>query len=505
MSGNAADRRVLFNESALKVAAILKDMSETDAGASVPLRLHNTLRRQKEAFVPRDPQRVTLYVCGPTVYNYVHIGNARPVVVFDVLYRLLSRHYPQVVYARNITDIDDKINAAAQAAGEPIRVLAERYAVAYREDMAALNALPPTIEPWATDHVPQMITLAQRLIERGHAYAAEGHVLFHVPSLDDYGKLSGRRRDEMIAGARVEVAPFKRDPADFVLWKPSSGSQPGWDSPWGFGRPGWHIECTAMILTHLGHSIDIHGGGQDLIFPHHENEIAQGEGAYGGEYCRYWVHNGYVTVDGEKMSKSLGNFHTVRDLLKHYPGEVIRYALLAGHYRKPLDFSLAALDQARVALDRLYGSLLPHENRPPPISRARAHDVEAALADDLNTPLALARLHETAAALRKSTDPAQQEQLADTLRDGAELLGLLQQLPSQWRQCAHETDGAPDVEHIEALIAARSAARASRDFARADALRQELNALGIGIEDSSAGTSWHRLGASANERRRDSA
>ncbi len=467
--------------------------SDVDPAPAPPLRLHNTLRRRKEQFVPRDPQRVTLYVCGPTVYNFVHIGNARPVVVFDVLYRLLSRHYPHVVYARNITDIDDKINAAAHALGEPIRVLAERFAAAYREDMAALNALAPDVEPWATDHVPQMVSLAQQLIDRGHAYVAEGHVLFHVPSLADYGKLSGRRRDEMIAGARVEVAPFKRDPADFVLWKPSTADQPGWESPWGVGRPGWHIECTAMIHAHLGHSIDIHGGGQDLIFPHHENEIAQGEGAYGGEYCRYWVHNGYVTVDGEKMSKSLGNFHTVRDLLQRYPGEVIRYALLAGHYRKPLDFSLGALDQARAALDRLYASLLGYDDRPHRPKGARARDIEAALADDLNTPLALARLHETAAALRKCTDPEQQDELLEMLRDGAELLGLLQRSPIQWRQQAHETNDAPCVERIEALIADRSEARAVRDFARADALRRELITLGIGIEDSTARTTWYRL------------
>ena len=459
------------------------------------IRLHNTLTRQKDVFTPADPQRVTMYVCGPTVYNYVHIGNARPVVVFDVLYRLLSRHYPQVIYARNITDVDDKINTAAAANGETIRALAERYAGAYREDMAQLNALPPTIEPWATEHIPQMIVLIERLIERGHAYVAEGHVLFHVPSMADYGKLSGRNREDMIAGARVEVAPYKRDPADFVLWKPSTVALPGWDSPWGFGRPGWHIECTAMINTHLGSSIDIHGGGQDLIFPHHENEIAQGEGANGGQYCRYWLHNGYVTVDGEKMSKSLGNFRTVRDLLKHYPGEVIRYALLAGHYRKPLDFSLTALDQARAALDRLYGSL-PTTNAPP--STARAEAVEAALADDLNTPLALACMHETATALRKCTDPDEQSRLLAMLRDGADLLGLLQQSPTNWRQRGGMGDAlaaGPTKATIEQLIAARQAARAARDFARADALRQELVALGIGIEDSAAGTTWHRLHA----------
>ena len=459
------------------------------------IRLHNTLSRQKEVFTPADPQRVTMYVCGPTVYNYVHIGNARPVVVFDVLYRLLSRHFPQVVYARNITDVDDKINTAAAANGEAIRVLAERFAAAYRADMAQLNALAPSIEPWATDHVPQMIALIERLIERGHAYAAEGHVLFHVPSLPDYGKLSGRNRDDMIAGARVEVAPYKRDPADFVLWKPSTATQPGWESPWGFGRPGWHIECTAMINTHLGPSIDIHGGGQDLIFPHHENEIAQGEGANGGQYCRYWLHNGYVTVDGEKMSKSLGNFRTVRDLLQHYPGEVIRYALLAGHYRKPLDFSLTALDQARAALDRLYGSLPPTENARPKVG---AEAIEAALADDLNTPLALACLHETASALRKCNDPDEQSRLLATLRDGADLLGLLQQDPAHWRQqgsLGQGQAGGPTPEKIDSLIAARQAARAARDFARADALRQELAALGIGIEDSATGTTWHRLHA----------
>ena len=461
------------------------------------IRLHNTLTRQKDVFTPADPQRVTMYVCGPTVYNYVHIGNARPVVVFDVLYRLLSRHYPQVIYARNITDVDDKINAAAATNGETIRALAERYAGAYREDMAQLNALPPTIEPWATEHIPQMIVLIERLIERGHAYVAEGHVLFHVPSMADYGKLSGRNREDMIAGARVEVAPYKRDPADFVLWKPSTVALPGWESPWGFGRPGWHIECTAMINTHLGPSIDIHGGGQDLIFPHHENEIAQGEGANGRQYCRYWLHNGYVTVDGEKMSKSLGNFRTVRDLLQHYPGEVIRYALLAGHYRKPLDFSLTALDQARAALDRLYGSL-PTTDAPQATARAQA--VEAALADDLNTPLALACLHETATALRKCTAPDEQSRLLATLRDGADLLGLLEQSPTTWRQQGGMGDAlaaGPTVETIEHLIAARQAARAARDFARADALRQELVALGIGIEDSAAGTTWHRLHAEA--------
>jgi len=457
--------------------------------------LFDTLSRAKRLFSPADPGRVTMYVCGPTVYNYVHVGNARPAVVFDVLYRLLARRHPRVDYARNITDVDDKINAAAAARGEPIRVLAERFAAAYRDDMAQLNVLAPTFEPYATDHVPQMIALIERLVERERAYVAMGHVLFHVAAFPGYGKLSGRRREDMIAGARVEVAPYKRDPADFVLWKPAPAGQPGWDSPWGIGRPGWHIECTAMINTHLGPSIDIHGGGQDLIFPHHENEIAQGEGAHGGQYCRYWLHNGHVTVDGEKMSKSLGNFRTVRDLLRNYPGETIRYALLAGHYRKPLDFSLAALEQAQAALDRLYGCLQPYADRPRTAQTMPDSGIAAALADDLNTPLALAHLHEAATALRRSVDAEEQSRLLGQLRDGAELLGLLQQHPTHWRQQARAEDSAPTVAAVEQLIAARRQARADRDFVRADALRRQLLALGIGIEDGPAGTTWHRLHA----------
>ena len=454
------------------------------------VRLYDTLARERRDFVPAQPDRVTMYVCGPTVYNYVHIGNARPAVVFDVLARLLRRRYPKVVYVSNITDIDDKINAAAAAADEPIRQLAERYAQAYREDMAQLNVLPPDIAPFATDHVGGMIELAARLIERRHAYVAEGHVLFHVPSLSDYGKLSGRKRDEMIAGARVEIAPYKRDPADFVLWKPSPPELPGWNSPWGRGRPGWHIECTAMIHAHLGHGIDIHGGGQDLIFPHHENEIAQGEGAFGDTYCHYWLHNGHVTVNGEKMSKSLGNFQTVRKLLAQYPGEVLRYALLSGHYRKPLDFSHRALAQARAALDRLYGSVLPLEGRPPPTQRC-ARIVEEALTDDLNTPLALTRLHEIAAALRGSKTPEESNRLHAELLDGASMLGLLRHSPNQWRTglAVHRDEPTK----IDALIAERSAARSRRDFTRADAIRHELLAAGIGLEDDPDGTRWYRL------------
>lgn len=479
--------------------------------------LHDTLTQDKRRFEPLDPARVTMYVCGPTVYNYIHIGNARPVVVFDTLFRLLRLCYPQVVYARNITDIDDKINAAAQAEGVPIRELAERYARAFHEDIAQLNALPPTVEPYATDHIPQIIALIERLIARGHAYVAEEHVLFHVPSDPHYGILSKRKRDELIAGARVEPAPYKRDPADFVLWKPSPPELPGWDSPWGRGRPGWHIECTAMIETHLGQTIDIHGGGQDLIFPHHENEIAQGTCAHGGlTYARYWVHNGYLTIHGEKMSKSLGNFRTVRELLARYPGEVLRYALLSGHYRKPLDFTPELLEQSLHALDRLYTTLaltesvpaapldpqaaaerlgLSPERRAALVPEALPHglgaapEFVAALADDLNTPQALALLHETAALLRKDPSPERKREFLAA----AELLGLLADTPQSWRQrLPAQGEETLSEERIEALIAERTAARRARDFARADAIRDELKRAGIQIEDTPSGTVWRR-------------
>jgi cysteinyl-tRNA synthetase len=459
--------------------------------------LHNSLSRKKEQFIPADPARVTMYVCGPTVYNFVHIGNARPVIIFDVLFRLLSQHFPKVIYARNITDVDDKINAAALALNQPIRSLAEFFAQAFHDDIAQLNAKPPSIEPWATDHIAQMITLIKRLIERGYAYEASGHVLFHVPSKPDYGKLSGRRRDDMIAGARVEVAPFKKDAADFVLWKPSTPHQPGWESPWGIGRPGWHIECTAMINTHLGQSIDIHGGGQDLIFPHHENEIAQGEGAYDGQYVRYWLHNGYITVNGQKMSKSLGNFHTVRDLLRQFPGEAIRYALLSGHYRQPLDFSLAALAKAKTALDRLYANLPAdwHELTIRPDNTRAIHTV---LADDLNTPRALAFLHETAGKLRQCQDTFQYSQLLSELREAADLLGLLQQSTEQWQAQNMPTVSHPDYDKISRLIADRQKARNVLDYAQADALRDELLAMGICVKDSGDETFWHPIHSKVN-------
>ncbi|MBT5457938.1 MAG: cysteine--tRNA ligase [Rhodospirillaceae bacterium] len=453
------------------------------------LQITNTLTRGKEEFVPVDQSHVRMYVCGPTVYDFAHIGNARPVVVFDVLYRLLKHLYPRVTYVRNITDVDDKIIAASKDSDSAIDAITTRYADAYHEDMAALNALPPDIEPRATDHIPQMIAMMQKLIASEHAYVAEGHVLFSVTSMPDYGKLSRHSRDELIAGARVEVAPYKKDPADFVLWKPSTDDQPGWDSPWGRGRPGWHLECSAMSEAHLGETFDIHGGGQDLIFPHHENEIAQSICAHdGAPFVKYWMHNGYLTVDGEKMSKSLGNFHTVHDLLDNIPGEAIRLALLSAHYRQPLDFSLRALDEAKGQLDRLYTALRGVADVTA-ASDGVAATVQSALEDDLNTPKAVAELHTLATELNKADDEAVRASLKAALLSGGLLLGLLQQDPEDWfKQGAGEVDDAV----IEDMIQRRVEARAAKDFAEADRLRDELVANGIVLEDGPGGTIWKR-------------
>ena len=450
----------------------------------MPITLYNSLTRRTDIFVPLDPQRVTLYLCGPTVYNYVHIGNARGPVVFDVLVRLLRRHYPRVVYARNITDVDDKINAAALAQGTPIGTITDRFTAAYREDMAALGIAAPDIEPHATAHIGEIIAMIEALIAGGHAYAAEGHVLFDVGTYAAYGQLSGRDTDELIAGARVEVAPYKKNPTDFVLWKPSTPELPGWDSPWGRGRPGWHIECSAMSAAHLGTTIDIHAGGVDLTFPHHENEIAQSTCAHGGEvFARWWLHNGMLTFDGRKMSKSLGNVLLVHELLKRHPPEALRLLLLRGHYRQPLDWSDAALAQAVSTLDGWYRVLrdLAHvrvEGELPVPAR-----VEAALCDDLNTPQALAELALLADAARQSGSV---EAKAALLGGGA-LLGLLQQDPEAWFR---RGDDAVDAARVEALLEERRSARASRDFARADAIRNELSAMGVVIEDGAHGTRW---------------
>ena len=452
------------------------------------LSLYNTLNRQKEVFEPADPDRVTMYVCGPTVYNYAHIGNARPAVVFDVLFRLLKTHYGDVVYARNITDIDDKIIKAASEQDIAIDAITEKFTRIYREDMAALGVLTPTIEPKATETLEEMIAMMRTLIEAGHAYAAEGHVLFNVPSFSDYGQLSKRNRDDMIAGARVEVAPYKKDPSDFVLWKPSSDDQPGWDSPWGRGRPGWHLECSCMIEKHLGETIDIHGGGHDLIFPHHENEIAQSTCAHDGKlYVRYWMHNGFVNVNKEKMAKSVGNVLLVHDLLTHAPGEAIRLALLNAHYRQPLDWTQDGLDQAKRTLDGLYGALRRLQDIDPSTNQA-PEEFLGALNDDLNTPKAIAQLAHLAKQANTAKDDAEKARLKGELISAGWILGLLQQDPEEWFKGAG--GDTVDAAKVDALIAERNEARANKDFARADAIRDELTQMGVTIEDKADGTIW---------------
>ena len=432
--------------------------------------LHDTLSREKRAFRPADPKRITMYVCGPTVYGRAHIGNARPAVVFDTLARLIRHEFGEdsLVYARNVTDVDDKIIAAAEKEGVDPAVITERYERFYLEDMGALGVRPPTVAPHATQEIGPMVAMIERLIALGNAYEAEGHVLFSVPSDPDYGVLSRRDRDAMVAGARVEVAPYKRDPADFVLWKPSGEDVIGWDSPWGRGRPGWHIECSAMIRSHLGETIDIHGGGLDLIFPHHENEIAQSRCAHdGAPLARYWVHNGFVDMGSEKMSKSLGNIVTPAELLEQgHRGETLRLALLSAHYRQPLSWTEDVVGQAKTNLDRLYRNAGDVEAREPDSG------VVEALSDDLNTPLAVTRL-------MALEDPG-------ALRASAALLGLLQVSPDEWFK------GGGDEGAIEARIAERAAAKKNRDFAAADRIRDELKAKGIVLEDGPAGTTWRR-------------
>lgn len=458
------------------------------------LTLYNTAKRQKEEFVPIDPAHIRMYVCGPTVYDFAHIGNARPEVVFDVLARLLRSRYPKVTYARNITDVDDKINAAAREQGISIAAITERTTQAFHDHMAALGVLRPDIEPRATGHIPEMIAMIETLIAKGHAYAAEGHVLFQVSSMADYGKLSGRSLDEMIAGARVEVAPYKREPADFILWKPSSPDLPGWDSPWGRGRPGWHIECSAMSEKHLGRYFDIHGGGRDLIFPHHENEVAQSVCSHGQPFVKYWVHNGFVTVNGEKMSKSLGNFRTVRELLAQAPGEAIRLVLLKTHYRQPLDFSDEALKEAKGNLDRWYRAL---EMIPQDEPGRMDEGVLAALDDDLNTSVAIARIGELADSVFASakTAPKEAVKAAASLKVSSAILGLLQQDPAAWFKWQPAASRGLSESAIVDLIGRRNAARKAKDYAEADRIRKELAAGGVVLEDKPGGkTEWRRAG-----------
>lgn len=465
----------------------------------MPLVLHDTLTRSKRVFEPRDEKRVTLYVCGPTVYDFAHIGNARPPVVFDVLVRLLRRRYgaEHVVYARNVTDVDDKINAKATKEGVPIGEITARYEAAYLEDMARLNVAPPDIAPHVTDHMDAIVAQIGAILDHGCAYAAEGHVLFDVSAYQAYGALSGRNLDDMIAGARVEVAPYKKNPHDFVLWKPSKPGEPEWPSPWGPGRPGWHIECSAMIEQVLGLPIDIHGGGIDLAFPHHENEIAQGVCAHGhahgerphDQYARYWMHNGFLTLDAEKMSKSLGNVLLLHDLVQAIPGEVVRWALLSAHYRQPLDWTQALLDQSRKSLDRLYGALsraadvVPAGDQPPA-------EFLAAIEDDLNTPGAMAVLFGLSGDIERGLTAGDMAAVAAAkgqLLAAADLLGVLQSDPAEWLK--GDVSDALAVE-VEALIQQRAAARAEKNWAEADRIRDRLAELNVEVMDGAEGARW---------------
>ncbi len=444
--------------------------------------LQNSLTRAKEIFIPADPthQQVKMYVCGPTVYNYAHIGNARAAVVFDMLRRVLQHLYPKVTHVANITDIDDKIIEAANKQGVPIADITEKYAAIYNADMGSLGVLTPTIQPKATDHVEGMIAMINDLIDKGHAYEKEGHVLFYVPSYPEYGVLSGRNRDEQIAGARVEIAPYKKDPADFVLWKPSGKSQPGWDSPWGYGRPGWHIECSVMARQYLGDVFDIHGGGLDLTFPHHENEIAQSCCATGcDKFANMWIHNGFVTVEGEKMSKSLGNVILVHDMIEDgIPGEAIRLALLSTHYRQPFDWTEKGLQQAVKTLDKWY-DCLPHDEENNGMGETQIDDeFLSALCDDLNTPLAISILHKLA-----KNDPAK-------LRAAANILGFLQTPADSWRALRKKTHHTINDADIDVLVSKRNQARADKNFAEADHIRDHLASLGVVIKDGPDGTSW---------------
>jgi len=467
------------------------------------LSLYDTMSRAKRPFAPRDPRRVTMYVCGPTVYNYAHIGNFRPVVVFDLLFRVLRDVYGEdaVVYAANVTDVDDKINKKAADEGVPIATISNRYLDAYNADAQALGALPPSMQPRVTETMDAIVKMIGDLVHQNAAYAAEGHVLFDTQAFGDYGKLSGRSMDDMIAGARVDVAPYKRHPADFVLWKPSKAGEPEWESPFGPGRPGWHIECSAMIEEALGLPIDIHGGGIDLVFPHHENELAQGVCAgHGREYAHVWMHNGFLNMGDEKMSKSLGNVALAHDLRGQYPGEAIRWALLSGHYRQPLEWTGDLIEQAKSALDRLYrvlddaGRFLAgqpaaggYDN---PAAEADYAAVEAALHDDLNTPTAFAALFQLADKVRAAVMARDARAVAsgrDLLLEAGALMGLLTADPQAWFQGGADDDLKA---RVEGLLADRQAARAAKNWPEADRIRDELTALNVEVMDGPSGATW---------------
>ena len=480
----------------------------------MPLRLYNTLTRKKENFQPKFPEKVNLYVCGPTVYNYAHIGNARPAVVFDLLYRLLSRLYPKVIYARNVTDIDDKIIAKASEEGKNVSEISSRYYKAYQEDMKSLHVLEPSLEPRATAHISEMIEMIQELIKKEYAYEVEGHVLFYVPSFASYGSLSGRKTEEMKSGARVEVAPYKKDPSDFVLWKPSDENQPRWDSPWGFGRPGWHIECSAMIRAHFGEDVDIHGGGQDLIFPHHENEMAQSICSHQDQIpcARFWIHNGFVRISEKKMSKSIGNVILLRDMIQKYTAEAVRLALLSAHYRSPLDWNTDLLRQSRENLNRFYGCLQGLENisvSEEKITNAYLyscnrnrnreknssyHDLDdflEALEDDLNVSSALSVMHRIVRKANFSNSEQEKISCKVQLLQCAELMGILQLKPHEWFHSSTQ-DTSISSEEIEDLIQQRKNARLQKDFQMADQIRDKLYEAGVILKDGQEITEWRR-------------
>ena len=454
------------------------------------LHLHNSLSGKKELFTPIDPNRVTMYLCGPTVYNYAHIGNARPAVVFDVLNRLLRKHYPHVVFARNITDIDDKINTFAKQNNCSIKDVSSKYAAAYNEDLKALGVMMPDIEPYATDHVAEMVEMIEDLIKKGHAYEAEGHVLFDVTTYQHYGELSKRSLDDMLAGARVEVASYKRNPGDFVLWKPSDATLPGWESPWGRGRPGWHIECSAMAAKHLAKTIDIHCGGKDLLFPHHENEVAQSCCANDTRnFANYWVHNGFITMSEQKMSKSLGNIQLIREVLAEIKGEVARWVLLSAHYRQSVDWTEETVAQAEKTIDRIYTTLRDAQEIEVDAEIGIDDEFMAALDDDINTPKAFARVNQLAKLLANADTNKEKTRLKSTLLKSCELLGVLQSDPEAWF-ADKQAGGAEIKEKVEQLIIERAQARTDKNWGRSDEIRDELDALGVILEDSPEGTRW---------------
>jgi len=455
------------------------------------IKIYNSFSGNKEVFVPINKEHVKIYVCGPTVYNYAHIGNARPAVVFDTFVRFLRSQFAKITHVSNITDIDDKIIAAALEKDLPISQITEKYTDIYNADLNTLGVHAPDFQPKATEFIPEMVELIQVLIDKGHAYEKEGHVLFHVLSFENYGCLSKRNRDEQIAGSRVEVAPFKKDAADFVLWKPSSDIQPGWDSPWGFGRPGWHLECSVMSEKTLGLPFDIHGGGRDLVFPHHENEIAQSCCASGvkndpSSYAKYWMHNGFVTVNGEKMSKSLNNITLIKDLTDSYKGEVIRLTLLSSHYRQGLDWNESIIHQSEKLLDKLYKILSDEGINPAFTSSNFDEDILEALADDLNTPKVISVLNSLAKKYSQDSSISKKD-IAETIKTSGNLIGILNEDPIKW----FERDSKDlDIDLIESLMHQRDQAKSNKDYAKADSIRDQLVSLGVEILDSQDGSSW---------------